>query len=111
MHKSRRALQVLWALLLGIALNGFVQDPASVAWLLASLSALLPLCLSFALNGPQWDRSFLSIAVYSLGIVAIAVCLGQWAVLNAAPAVLALMPLGSLFLWFVHEGNRTRQGL
>lgn len=110
MHKSQRILQALWTLLLGTALIGFVQAPASVGWLLASLSALVPLCISFALNGRQWDRSFLGIAVYSLCIVAMAVCLGQWMVLNASPAELALMPLGSLLLWFVHERNRTPQG-
>lgn len=110
MHKSQRILQALWTLLLGAAFTGFAQAPASVGWLLASIAALVPLCISLALNGPQWDRSFLGIAVYSLGFVAMAVCLGQWAVLNASPAELALMPFCSLLLWFVHERKRTPQG-
>lgn len=110
MHKFQRTLQGLWILLLGAAITGFVRDPSAVGWLLACLSSLVPLCISLTLNGPEWDRTFLSISVYSLGIVAMAVCLGQWAVLDASPPALALMPLGSLLLWIVHERAKMPQG-
>ena len=110
MQKTQQTLRVAWALLLGLALTGFIQAPEAVGWLLASLSALTPLCISLALNGPEWDRTFFSIAVYSLSIVAVAVCLGQWAVLDASPVILALMPVASLILWIVHERIYKRQG-
>lgn len=92
-----------WTALLLFSLNGLIQAPAAVAWLLATLSSVTPLTISLFLTKPQWDRSFLSIAVASLCLVAIAVCLGQWAVLDATPASLSLAPFLSLILWLVHE--------
>lgn len=66
--------------------------------------------ISLFLNGEQWDRSFFAIAVISLIIVAIAVSLGQWAVVGASPAWVAILPFSSLTLWIVHERKSTTKG-
>jgi hypothetical protein len=107
MQKIQRILQVGWGTLLTIALAGFYQSPGAVAWLLATVSCLSPMLISIFLNGEQWDRAFFAIAVISLIIVAIAVSLGQWAVLGASPAWVATLPVGSLILWIVHERTST----
>jgi len=107
MQKRQRVLQTGWSACLAIALFGFFQSPDAVAWLLATVACLVPLIISLLLNGKQWDRSFFGITVVSLAIVAVAVSLGQWAVVGASPAWIALFPLGSLILWFVHERKPT----
>jgi len=45
--------------------------------------------------------------VISLIIVAIAVSLGQWAVMGASPIWVAVLPFASLIMWIVHERNST----
>ncbi|MAI22657.1 MAG: hypothetical protein CL828_01240 [Crocinitomicaceae bacterium] len=103
MQKSERVLQAGWSMCLAVALFGFCHSPKAVAWLLATVSCLAPLLISLFLNGEKWDRSFFTIAVISLIIVAVAVSLGQWAVLDASPAWVAFLPLGSLLMWIIHE--------
>jgi hypothetical protein len=71
------------------------------------VACLTPLVISLFLNGQQWDRSFFGIAVISLNVVAIAVGLGQWAVLAASPVWVPLLPFASLILWIVHESKPT----
>ena len=107
MQKRQRVLQGGWSACLTVALYGFVQSPEAVAWLLAMVACLVPLLISLFLNGEQWDRSFFAIAVISLIIVAVAVGLGQWAVLGASPVWVAVLPLVSLILWIVHERKTT----
>ena len=74
---------------------------------MATVACLAPLMISLFLNGEQWDRSFFAIAVISLIIVAIAVSMGQWAVLGASPIWVAVLPFASLILWLVHERKCT----
>ena len=81
MQKNHWVPQAGWSAALAVACFGFYQSPEAVAWLLASVACLIPLVISLFLNGQQWDRSFFGIAVISLNVVAIAVGLGQWAVL------------------------------
>ena len=92
---------------MAVACFGFYQSPEAVAWLLASVANLIPLVISLSLHGQQWDRSFFGIAVISLNVVAIAVGLGQWAVLAASPVWVPLLPFASLILWIVHERKPT----
>lgn len=103
MKKVHVFLRLGWSGLFLYSFLGLIHTPSAVAWLLASLSSVVPLFISAVLNAPKWDRSFLSIVVVSLNVVALAVCLGQWAVLDASPASLGLVPFSSLILWFVHE--------
>ena len=110
MQKNQRVLQAGWCACLAAALFGFFQSPEAVAWLLAAVACLVPLMISLFLNGEQWDRSFFAIAVISLVIVAIAVSLGQWAVVGASPAWVAILPFSSLTLWIVHERKSTTKG-
>ena len=107
MQKRQRVLQAGWSACLAVALFGFFQSPKAVAWLLAAVACLVPLIISLFLNGRQWDRSFFAIAVISLIIVAIAVSLGQWAVLGASPIWVGVLPFASLILWIVHERKST----
>ena len=107
MQKRQRVLQAGWSACLAVALFGFFQSPEAVAWLLATVACLVPLMISLFLNGEQWDRSFFAIAVISLIIVAIAVSLGQWAVMGASPIWVAVLPFASLIMWIVHERNST----
>ena len=92
---------------MAVACFGFCQSPEAVAWLLASVTCLIPLLISLFLNGQQWDRSFFGITVISLNVVAIAVGLGQWAVLAASPVWVPLLPFASLILWIIHERKPT----
>lgn len=103
MKKMQTISRLGWLGLFLYSFKGLTQAPAAVAWLLASLATLVPLLISIALNSPNWDRSFFGIVVVSLCIVSVAVCLGQWAVLDASPASLGIVPVLSLILWFVHE--------
>ena len=107
MQKIHWALRVGWGAALAVACFEFYQSPRAVAWLLATVACLTPLVISLFLIGQQWDRSFFGIAVISLNVVAIAVGLGQWAVLAASPAWVPLLPFASLILWIVHESKPT----
>ena len=107
MQKNHWVPQAGWSAALAVAFLGFHQSPGAVAWLLATVACLTPLLISLFLNGQQWDRSFFGIAVISLNVVAIAVGLGQWAVLAASPVWVPVLPFASLILWIVHERKPT----
>ena len=109
MQKNHRILQSGWGVAVAGACFGFYLSPTAVAWLLATVACITPLVISLFLNGPQWDRSFFGIAVISLNVVAIAVGLGQWAVLATSPVWVAILPFASLILWIVHESKPTTE--
>jgi len=103
MKKGLIFSRVVWSVLCLVGLLGFSTHLDSIAWLMVFLSATLPLLLSIASSNKAWDRSFLSILVVSLQIVAIAVSWAQWLVLDASPLHLVGIPALSLLFWIYHE--------
>lgn len=106
MVQRRFFLQLLWgALSIGSGF-GFLCAVDSVAWLVAWLSATVPLFGSLFLTSAQWDRSFLSIVVWSLGGVAFAVIGAQWFMFNSGAPYLVMVPALSVLSWMIHERVR-----
>lgn len=106
MVQRRFFLQLLWGALSIGSGYGFLLAMDSVAWLVAWLSATVPLFASLVLTSIRWDRNFLSIVVWSLGGVAFAVIGAQWFMFKSGAPYLVMVPTVSVISWMIHERVR-----
>jgi hypothetical protein len=100
--------RIFWALSAIGCVYGFIHDLDSVAWFASLLSAFIPLLASTVLSGDRWDRSFLSILIYTLDGVALGIASAHFIMFGLHPWSLSLVPLFSGLAWWLHERNKVR---
>jgi len=99
------ATRIFWGMSTLGCTYGFVHAPDSVAWFASLMSACIPLLSSICLNANQWDRSFLSILIYTLDGVALGIASAHFIMFGLHPWQLSFIPLLSGLSWWLHESG------
>jgi hypothetical protein len=103
MPKIQIATRLFWGMSTVGCIYGFVQAPNSVAWFASLMSACVPLVASVFLTDDRWDRSFLSILIYTLDGVALGIASAHFIMYSLHPWPLSFIPLLSGLSWWLHE--------